>query len=124
MPVAQGLCPECQLPLSCGDVAAQTKLRCPNCKCVFTAATLTDPSTESKKKPPAAPPANGTARAKPAPKPPAAPASTLGKSPPPASPAAGATIGRYEIREELGRGAFGTVYRAFDPFATDVPWRT
>jgi serine/threonine protein kinase len=26
-----------------------------------------------------------------------------------------ATIGRFQIRAELGQGAFGTVYRAFDP---------
>ena len=24
-------------------------------------------------------------------------------------------IGRYEIQDEIGRGAFGQVYRAFDP---------
>lgn len=34
---------------------------------------------------------------------------------PVAAPRLRRTLGRYEIQEEIGRGAFGTVYRAFDP---------
>ena len=26
-----------------------------------------------------------------------------------------ASIGRYQVRQKLGNGAFGTVYRAYDP---------
>jgi serine/threonine-protein kinase len=37
-----------------------------------------------------------------------APASPMRKSPPP-------TLGRYEIREKIGSGSFGTVFRAYDP---------
>ncbi len=33
----------------------------------------------------------------------------------PVAPPLRRTLGRYEIQEEIGRGAFGTVYRAFDP---------
>jgi WD40 repeat protein len=42
-----------------------------------------------------------------------------GVPPPPASPAAApalpAQVGRFQVRARLGAGAFGTVYRAFDP---------
>ncbi|MHB1035059.1 MAG: serine/threonine-protein kinase [Pirellulales bacterium] len=39
--------------------------------------------------------------------------STLGMRTPPADPLRG-TIGRYEVREEIGAGAFGRVYRCYD----------
>jgi hypothetical protein len=36
-------------------------------------------------------------------------------APPGGTPAGGPHVGRYEVRAELGSGAFGTVYRAYDP---------
>src|SRR5271157_5730002 len=116
MPSIRGLCPECHRPLSLADVAAQAKLRCPHCSSVFAAALLKDPQTAAKSDSQAERPASGGAGAKSGPRPTGAPSGSSAKKPRSASTgAASGKIGRYEVREKLGRGAFGTVYRAFDP---------
>jgi serine/threonine protein kinase len=94
MPV-KVLCPnpKCQKSLSLGDDVAGRSARCPSCGASFRVA----PSTGA---------ASGASKVR------AAPAAA--SEPPPASdlPAA---IGPYPVRQRLGQGAFGVVYKAFDP---------
>ena len=87
------VCPnvECGRQISAPDAAAGKRVRCPGCK---------------------------TALAVPGANPHSSHLGTLsGPNPPPASTArpAGETVGRFVVRGKLGAGAFGTVYRAFDP---------
>ena len=118
MSAIQGLCPECRRATFLGrHKAVKTKLRCPHCKFVFTAGTLAGPppnakSFQAKNSPGAC--GHGEAHSP----------SLLQFQPasPPQQKLASChwapqakKISRYEIIEELGRGAFGTVYRAFDP---------
>src|SRR3954468_15678015 len=78
--------PQCRLVVRVPDDLGGRDVRCPRCGTRFTVA----PSGGA---PPAAP---------------AAPPGVAVAAPP-------LVVGRYQVRQKLGSGAFGTVYRAYDP---------
>src|SRR5262245_53470725 len=102
MPVAMIACPnaDCRRQLSIDGLPPGQNVRCPFCSTTFRIPALT-------------PTAEGL---------PSDTSIGAGSSAAPGQPAAGsdapsmpATIGPYEVRQKLGEGAFGIVYRAYDP---------
>src|SRR5437868_4657128 len=99
MPV-ETACPSCAKRYSITAAAAGRKVRCKACGQTFVAGrdeTVNAPKVEDVIEPawgPSAPPSSAT---------------------PPTTATNGTTIGRFAIRGKLGAGAFGTVYRAYDP---------
>src|SRR5262249_8880715 len=83
-------CPKCQQRIVVDERLAGQQVRCPRCRSVFAPAQ------------PAAVAASSGAASEPAPAPP--------------QPAGLPTnIGVYEVKDKLGEGAFGVVYRAYQP---------
>ena len=87
------VCPnaECGRKTAVPDAAAGRRVRCPGCQ-----SSVLVPATES------LPGRSGTASGK-------------NQSTTPNARTSGDSVGRFVVRSKLGAGAFGTVYRAFDP---------
>lgn len=124
--------PSCKQEFRVKEEVVGKSAKCKNCGTTFVlrpAEAAADSAREVslsmlKDEPPVSPSKAGSQVKPPAPKP--APTSTPTPSPTPASTT---TIGRFEVRQRLGAGAFGTVYLAYDPqlqrdVAVKVPQRS
>src|SRR5262245_59420957 len=101
--------PQCGRSGSVADEMVSRSVRCPHCRTKFKVAEATGtPAAADQTR------LSGSARATVGPPPGAGPTRSPAPAPPPGA-SVPARVGRFEVRALLGAGAFGTVYRAYDP---------
>src|SRR5579871_5395500 len=109
MPLATR-CPECNVNLRLSERAVGSRVRCPKCQRVFQVSSVNfevgaaDSAKETISSDTARPVNAATARG-----------SHADEQGPYTENLTGKEIGRFVVRQVLGQGNYGTVYRAFDP---------